>query len=354
MKELKSLPTYFLLLLLAVALYFGYLIFQPYFAVIIMAAIFALIFHPFYHWLEKKLKGRSSVAAFLTVLAFILVVLIPLTNFVALLVSESINSYPALEKTFSDGNLNSTVEMLVQKAKDFQAIFPFLDTASFDPKSILLDVSNALTSFIVKNANVVIAGTTNFFISLFFMLITMYYLLKDGDVFMERVMKLTPLPNKYDKKLFDKFKEVSKSTVISSLLTALIQGILGGIAYAIVGLPATLFLAFATSIASLIPFVGTTLVWVPIAIVLLVSGSPFAALFIIAWGIGVIGLSDNIIRTKLIQSKSKIHPLLVFFSIFSGISLWGFLGIIFGPLILAIILTVLHIYELEYDHILEK
>ncbi len=354
MKELKSLPTYFLLLLLGIALYFGYLIFKPYFAVIIMAAIFALIFHPFYNWLEKKLKGRSSVAAFLTVFLFILIVVIPLINFIALLVSESINSYPLLEETFSEGNLNSTFEMIVQKTKDFQAVFPFFDTATFDPKSILLDVSNSLTSFIVKNANVVIAGTTNFFISLFFMLITMYYLLKDGDVFMDRVMKLTPLPNKYDKKLFEKFREVSKSTVLSSLVTALVQGVLGGIAYAIVGLPATLFLAVATSISSLIPFVGTTLVWVPIAVVLLVSGHPFAALFITIWGIGVIGLSDNIIRTKLIQSRSNIHPLLVFFSIFSGIGLWGFLGIIFGPLVLAIILTVLHIYELEYDHILEK
>lgn len=354
MKELKSLPTYFLLFLLVVALYFGYLIFRPYFAVIIMAAIFALIFHPVYNWLNEKLKDRPSVAAFLTVSAFVLIIIIPLINFFALLVRESIESYPLLEQSFSDENLSATFQNTLVFIETFQDKFPFLEAATFDLKAILLDVSSSFTSFIVKNANVVIAGTTNFFISLFFMLITMYYLLKDGHEFMDRVMKLTPLPNKYDKKLFQKFKEVSKSTVISSLVTAVIQGILGGIAYAIVGLPATLFLAVATAIASLIPFVGTALVWVPVAIILFVSGNVFSAVFLIIWGIVIIGLSDNLIRTKLIQSQANIHPLLVFFSIFGGISLWGFLGIIFGPLVLAIILTVLHIYELEYDHILEK
>jgi predicted PurR-regulated permease PerM len=141
--------------------------------------------------------------------------------------------------------------------------------------------------------------------------------------------------------------------VLGSLVTAIVQGILGGLAYAIIGLPA-LFLAVATSIAALIPFVGTTLVWGPIMIILAVAGKWGSALFMLLWGTLLIGLSDNIIRTKVIESKSQIHPLLVFFSIFGGIALWGFLGIIFGPLVLAIILTVLHIYELEYDHILEK
>ena len=185
------------------------------------------------------------------------------------------------------------------------------------------------------------------------MLITMYYLFKDGSRFVSRVMYLTPLPNKYDRKLFTKFREVSKATILSSLLTAVIQGTLGAIAFFIVGYPA-FFLGVGTAIASLIPIVGTALVWLPVAIILAISGNWGLAIFMVIWGVLVIGLSDNLIRTKIIESKANIHPLFVFFSIFGGLAAFGFLGIIFGPLILAIILTVIHIYELEYADVLEK
>lgn len=354
MKEMKNLPTYFLLALLLGALYFGYLIFKPYIAVILMAAIFALLFHPLYLFLNKKLKGRNSLSALITVAVFILIIVIPLTNFVGLLVKESIESYPVLEELVQSESFSTAINDVLASYESITASLPSLGIASLDLQGLLLDVGNAFTSFILKNANVVLAGTTHFIISLFFMLITMYYLLKDGHQFMERVMHLTPLPNKYDRKLFDKFRDVSKSTILSSVVTAILQGMLGGIAYAIAGLPAVLLLTVATAIAALIPFVGTALVWVPVTIILFVSGQYGFAIFLALWGTIVIGLSDNLIRTKLIESRSKIHPLLVFFSIFGGISLWGFLGIIFGPLVLAIILTILHIYELEYDHILEK
>lgn len=352
MKGLESIQSYFLLLLVVVSLYFGYQIFQPYLAVIIMAGIFSLLFSPIYKWLVKKLKGREGLAAFFTVFAFILVILIPLTNFIAVLVTESIDSYPAFESIIVDG-IESSNSRLADVQNLAEQYLPFLDLGEFSLTSIFLDLSDNLTRFILKNANIWIAGTTNFVISIFFMLITMFFLLKDGSKFKEKVMHLTPLPNRYDKLLFEKFKEVSKSTILSSVATALIQGTLAAIAFAIVGLPA-FFLGVVTAVASLIPFFGTALVWVPVALSLALTGSWGAALFIAIWGGGIVSLSDNLIRTKLIGSQSKIHPLLIFFSIFGGLKLWGFLGIIFGPLTLAIILTVLHIYAIEYDDILEK
>lgn len=354
MKEIKKLPDYFLLVLLLATLYFGYLIFQPYFAVIIMAVIFALLFFPIYKWIRKIFKKREGLAALSTVIIFVLVILIPLANFVALLVKESIETYPVIESKLSNGFISSAFEMRAGEVKYFfEHYIPFFDVESLDLKKVVLDLGKNLTSFIIKNANVLVSGTTNFFVSLFFMLITMYYFLKDGERFVDRLMYITPLSNKYDRELFEKFREVSKSTILGSLVTSIIQGILGSIAFLVVGLPA-FFLGVATGIASFIPVVGTAIVWVPVAIVLGLTGHLASMLFIIIWGVFVIGLSDNLIRTKLIQSKSNIHPLLVFFSIFGGLKLWGFLGIIFGPLILALLLTVVHIYELEYSEILEK
>ncbi len=354
MKEIKKLPSYFLIALVLASLYFAYILFRPFIAVIVMGAIFALMLHWLYKWLLAKLKGRDSLAALLTVLAFVLVIIIPVGNFVALLVKESIDSLPKLEQRIASGEVSEAFNQTVDQLKVWQERFlPFVDFSSIDFRALILDIGRKFSNFIVANASVILSGTTNFIISLFFMLITMYYLLKDGERFVVRVMKLTPMPSKYDVRLFEKFRDMSRSTVLGSLVTAVAQGILASIAYAIAGLP-PLFLGVATGVASLIPVVGTGLVWVPVAIVLAIAGKWFAAIFLAAYGVLVIGLSDNIIRTYVIGSKTKIHPLLIFFSIFGGVALWGVLGIIFGPLLLSMILTVFHIYELEYDTLLEK
>lgn len=349
----KHLPNYFLILLLAVALYFAYIIFRPYIAAILLAAIFASLFFPVYKWLLDKLKGRAAIASFLTVLLFILVILIPLINFTVVLVNEAIAFYPTIEAKLSNGGAENALSQLIMQAENFQNTYlAFLNT-EFDFRQIIIDLGNSFTQFIINNADNILNATTAFFTQLFFMLITMYFLFKDGKKFIDRLTYLTPLSTKYDRKLYEKFREVSKSTILSSIATGIIQGGLAAIAYLIVGYPVFL-LGVATAIASLIPIVGTALVWVPVTLVLAISGHWASAIFLLVWGMLVIGMSDNIIRTKLIQSKSKIHPLLVFFSIFGGLSAFGFLGIIFGPLILAIVLTIFHIYELEYEHILER
>jgi len=354
MKELKALPTYFLVALLLAALYFAFVIFKPYIAVIILAAIFASMFYPIYKWILEKTKGKESISALLTVIIFILVILIPLTNFVALLVKESIETYPLIEHKITSGDAQNVLGQTIAQVEVWQRQYlPFIEADAFDLRQILIDLGNSFTRFVVDNASEILNRTTQFFINLFFLLITMYYLLKDGKKFVERIMYLTPLPNKYDKKLFQKFQEVSKSTIVSTFVAAIVQGILAGIGFLIVGVPA-FFLAVATGIASLIPMVGTALVVLPVIIILAIGGNWFGAIFLTIWAVVLIGLSDNLVRTKLIESKSNIHPLLVFFSIFGGLAAFGFLGFIFGPLILSICLTILHIYSLEFDNLLER
>lgn len=354
MKEIKKLPSYFLMALVLASLYFAYQLFRPYIAVIIMGAIFAMLFYRPYKWLAEKLRGRESAAALLTVLLFILIIVIPVGNFIALLVKETLDSLPKLEQRISNGDVSLAFNQTVEQLKVWQEHYlPFFDFSTIDFRRFIVDLGKRFSNFIVANASDILSGTTNFIVSLFFMLLTMYYLLKDGERFMVRLMKLTPLPSKYDVKLFEMFRDMGRSTVIGSLVTAIAQGALAAIAYTIAGLP-PFFLGVATGVASLIPVVGTGLVWLPVAVVLAVAGKWFAAIFLIAYGVLVIGLSDNVIRTYVIGSKSKIHPLLIFFSIFGGIALWGALGLIFGPLMLSLILTVLRIYELEYDNLLDK
>lgn len=352
-QETKNISRYFLFLALAVSFYFAYLIFKPFIAVLLLSAVFATILHPVYTRISEKLKGRDTWAALLTVIVFVLLIVVPLGNFVVLLAHESSTTYDMLQKMFQSGELNERFANLLQTLQGLQQRYlPFIDT-NFDVRQLILDFSDRFNSFVFGAASTLIRGTTQFITSLFFMLISLFFLLKDGEAFVKRISYLTPLSNKYDKKLFDKFREVSKSTILGSLLIAVVQGALAGIAYAIVGLPA-LFLGVATGVASLIPVVGTTIVTFPVLVGLAIAGRWYAFLFVGIWCFGLVGLSDNILRTWAIQGKSQIHPLLVFFSILGGLEAFGFQGIIFGPLVLAIILTVLHIYELEYESVLER
>lgn len=352
--DAKNISTYFLFLMLAVSSYFAYLIFSPFIEVIVLAGVFSSLLYPLYKWFRTAFKGRESLASLVTVIVFVLLILVPLGNFVVLLASESAETYSMLQEKLTSGEFNQSVSLQLQNLLAFQKRYlSFIDLSAIDLRQTVLDLSGTLNSFIIGAATSLIRGTTQLITNLFFMLLTMYFLFRDGKLLAERISTLTPLSNKYDQKLFDKFREVSKTTILSSLLTAVVQAVLAMIAFAIVGLP-VFFLGAATGIAALIPVVGTALVMVPTMVVLAIMGKWGAFVFLAIWSSLLISLSDNVVRAWFIKGRSQIHPLLVFFSIFGGVAVFGFSGIIFGPLILAIILTVIHIYELEYHHVLER
>ncbi len=354
MKKETNLSKYFLFLALGVSLYFAYLLFKPFLSVILLAAIFASILYPVYNWFQKITKGRDSIAALLCVLIFVLVIIIPLGNFIVLLARESAATYAAMQEKFGSTDINAAIAQLFNGVRWFQEKYlPFVDLAAIDFKQLVLDLGGQFNAVILSVASNLIRGTTQLLTSLFFLLLTMFFMFKDGKKLAERLAFLTPLSNKYDHKLFDKFREVSRATILSSMLISIVQGTLAGVAYAIIGFPA-FFLGFATAICSFIPVVGTILVTVPVLIALAIMGHWYAFIFIAVWCLGFVTFADNITRTIVIEGQSQIHPLLVFFSIFGGIEVFGFQGIIFGPLVLAIMLTMLHIYELEYETVLER
>ena len=169
-------------------------------------------------------------------------------------------------------------------------------------------------------------------------------------------MHLTPLPGSLEREIGEKFKEVSESAFLGTFLTAAAQGFLGGIAFLIVGFPPLVW-GVMMAVMSLIPLVGTFLIWGPAAAILLTAGRTGAGIFLVVWGVVVVGLSDNVLRPLLMQGKSQLHPLLIFFSLIGGIMAFGPLGILLGPLAIVLVIAMLKAYEeaarpfLEYmDH----
>jgi predicted PurR-regulated permease PerM len=147
---------------------------------------------------------------------------------------------------------------------------------------------------------------------------------------------------------------MSLATLYGIFLTSIVQGIIGGIGFAIAGIPHALFWGTAIALFSLIPVVGTSVVWVPASLILIATGNLTSGIFLFCWGILIVSTVDNFLRAFLIGGRTNTNQLLMFLSVFGGIGMFGLVGVIFGPLILTLFFAFLHIYELEYDKVLHR
>ncbi len=322
-------------------------IFWPFATEILAATILVSIFYAPYEWLVKKFKGRRTLAAFVMCVLVSLLVVIPLANFIVFGANKAIDTYPDVIKIAKGSNIEGIIN------NEIVDRFNFLGLDKDIVGNVIIDVASKFRDWAVSGGSNLIKGTTNFFISFVFIVFTMFFFFADGKQMLERVMYWTPLPNKYDREIFKKFRDVSSSIVISTFLTAIAQGLMGAIGFAVVGLP-VFFTAIAMAFFSLIPYVGTAIIWLPASIYLLVTGQVWQGVFLILWGAIIIGNIDNLLRAYLIKGKAQVHPIFIIFGILGGISLFGFWGVIFGPLIISLAITVLHIYEIEYEDVLEK
>lgn len=344
----------FLTRLFLFALLFGviaacYLIFKPFLITILISAVLASIFYPIYEWLTKKIGGRPNLAALIMCLLILLVIIIPMTNLIIFGAQKSIAAYSDTMRFLNNNNVGDNIEDgILAKAQGW------FNISGTELKGIFLDVAKKSSNWLVEGAGGFLKGTTSFVISLVLIIFTLFFFFADGKRMLEKLMYWTPLPDKYDHLIFKKFKDVSYTVFLSTFAVAIAQATLCAIGFTIVGLPA-FFPAIATALLSMIPFFGAYLVWVPASIYLLVTGHIWQGVFMIIWGAGLISTIDNVIRMFMIKGKAQVHPLFVLFSVLGGITVFGFWGVVIGPLIISLAVTVLNIYdEIEYKKILSK
>ncbi|MFA4942776.1 MAG: AI-2E family transporter [Patescibacteria group bacterium] len=329
----------FLLLLVVFVLVACYLVFAPFLIEIIIAAVLVSILYRPYSKIKSFLGGNRNIAALVMCLLVIVLIIFPLSQVMIMAGKKSVVAY------------NDTVQFFYQnndiiQNKYFQKLDVFgLDNSTL--KNFIIDIVKRSSDWMVGVATFILKETTSFFVSLFLIVFTMFFFFRDGERMMRKLMLWSPLKDEYNLRLFKKFKDVSYSTIISTFVTAMAQGLVGAIGYMIIGLPA-FFPGILIGFTSLLPYVGSILIYVPTGLYLLLTGQIWQGIFILLWGAIVIGNADNLIRTYMIQGKAHVNPVFVFFSIFGGIVLFGFWGVVLGPLIISIAITVFHIYELEY------
>lgn len=312
----------------------------PYLFAVFWAAVIAALFHPLYKRILNRV-GREDVSAGLTVLIVIIVVVAPLSGVLGLIIKQAVDTYTWISNP-------ETIILINDKIQTFLAIPVVQDVITrIDLREKLESVSATVGSRGVQWLKVGSQSTLIALINVFIMLYTLYYLFKEGERWLRRAMHLLPFGDENEKILYEKFVSTSKATLKGTFLIGGIQGILGGIIFAVAGIPSAAFWGLVMVLFAIIPAVGPVVVWVPGAAFLLVSGNIMGAVIVVIGGV-LIGVVDNLLRPPLVGKDIEMHPLTILFSTLGGIGLFGISGVVMGPLIAAFFSAVIQMYETKY------
>ncbi|OFZ18826.1 MAG: hypothetical protein A2X94_00990 [Bdellovibrionales bacterium GWB1_55_8] len=310
------------------------------------AAVFAVLFQPAYRRTARMLRGRRAIAALLTIFAVIFVVLIP----TALIVTSVARQALGLYQQIATGQID-----LAAPVAFMQKFTPRLATALSEFGIELDQVREAIQSGAVTVtqwiAGQALAMGQNVAVNTIVFVLMLYFLFfffRDGDQLVRVVIRALPIGDVRERRLFQKFAEVSRATVKGTLVVAAVQGAIGGVLFAIVGIQAPVFWAVIMGILSLLPAVGTGLIWLPAAVILIVGGELWKGIFLIAGGLLIIGLVDNVLRPILVGRETKMPDYLVLLATLGGVSMFGFSGFVVGPIITSFCLVMWEMFAEEY------
>jgi predicted PurR-regulated permease PerM len=329
----------FLWLLLATSLAFG-LVVSPYYGAVLWGVIAAILFLPVHRRLTRILRGRQGLAAVTTVVLTILLVILPLMVVASSLAVEAAGLYANIQS----GQLD--IEQFVRKVVEGAPAWLTDLFNTFDLTN-LAAVRDGLSRFLqalVARALLVGQSTFEFVVSLGVMLYLLFFLLRDGAGLTRRIKTAIPLRARQRDALLERFTIVAQAIIRGSLLVAAVQGALGGLIFWILGIHAPVLWAVMMAFLSLLPAVGSAIVWFPVAVYLLLSGSVWEGLVLILFGMLVIGLVDNLLRPFLIGKSTSIPDYVVLISTLGGISVFGLNGFVVGPMVAAMFIAVWDIF----------
>ncbi len=337
----------FILLLVFLSVYYLYQILSPFLAPILWAILLAIAFYPISWRLQRLLKKKKALSALIMTFFVVVVIVLPASLLVLSLAYEVIDFYHEIEEMLKTGRLqsylNQTGELPLIK-NVLQRLRQYVDLSQVDPLNFLLKNVQQISTFLFNQTSNLLRSISTFFVGFFFTLLSLYYLFKDGDHFLSKIKEVIPLPSKERELILQRFKEMASATIYGGILIAILQGILGGLSFWVLGLASPIFWGTAMAFLSFIPMGGTAIIWGPAAIFLLIQGSYLKGILLLSLGILLIGTVDNLLRPLLVSARTNIHPLLLFFSVLGGIQAFGMIGLVVGPLIITFFLTLVEIY----------
>ncbi|MCW8965488.1 MAG: AI-2E family transporter [Candidatus Pacearchaeota archaeon] len=319
-------------IILAVLGVLTFFLLKPILLSIIVGIILAIILMPIYKRLSRKIKYKNLAALIICFILFLAIIL-PIWFFTPILINQSFKIYFAAKQT--------------DFVTPLQRIFPSLfasDEFSAEIGSVIYSfVTNTANSFVNMFSEIILNFPT-LFLQVIVAFFTLFFVLRDKDIIVEYVKSLMPFPKDVEKKLFESSTAITLSVLYGQILTGIIQGLIVGLGFFIFNAPNSLVLTLLACVAGIFPIIGTTIVWLPVLVYLFIGGNIFAAL-----GIGIFGiistLIDNFVRPAFVSKRTNMHPLLILIGMVGGLFLFGILGFILGPLIIAYILIIVEVYR---------
>jgi predicted PurR-regulated permease PerM len=329
----------FVFLLVAVSLAFAWIL-LPFYSAVLWAVILALVFSPVERWFNNRLPNQPNLATFLTLLSIVGIVLVPVAFTGASIVSEATTLYENIQS--GDIKLGSFLQRFLDAlptwATNFLAHFGVTDVADMQARIISLLAEGS--QFFATQAVLVGQGTANVLLGTSIMLYLLYFFLRDGGKLSQKIIHAVPLADEYKDALFHKIAVVVRAMVKGTILVAIVQGFLGGLIFWALGIHAPVLWGVVMAFLSLLPAVGASIVWFPVAVYLLATGAFGKGLILMAFGAGVIGLVDNLLRPYLVGKDTALPDYIVLISTLGGIALLGLNGLVVGPLIAALFIAV--------------
>jgi len=347
----QTLSKIFLVLLVVAISAIFYNMVKGFLMAVVLAGIFSSLAQPLYRRLVRLWGGRQSPASITTLLIIVLLILIPLGSLMGIVTAQALKVGNSITPWVQDKMDNpDQIIVWLQGQSFYETIAPYQD----DILTRAGEAVSLISRFLINNLSSATAGTVHFFFLLMIMLYTMYFFLMDGGKLVDKILYYLPLADRDERQLLDKFSSVTRATLKGTAVIGALQGGLAGLAFFVVGIPSALFWGTIMVVLSIIPGIGTGLVWVPAAVILMAGGSWAKGIGLAIFCGLVVGSIDNFLRPRMVGKDTQLPDLLILLGTLGGILMFGILGFIIGPIVAALFVTVWEIYGKVFADVLPE
>jgi predicted PurR-regulated permease PerM len=327
-------------------------VFSPFLRPLLWAVILAHVAFPLHTRLTGLLRGREVASAALLTVGIVALIVAPVVFFTFLLVQEAGNGYDAVNTWVQSGGVKRVPDELAKLpllgGSRVQHMLHKLVGSKANVEAFLLQSAKAMSGFIVEQLTGLVKNAFLLAVNSLVIVIALFFFFKDGQRLLQSLYRVIPLDEAHKDRMVSRLDQTITAVVKGIVITAIVQGLLAGLAYAVLDVPFPVFLTALTIVLAPLPFGGTALVWGPVVLYLFWAGPVWKAIVMLAWGVGVVTIVDNVLRPMLIGKGAKLPVLFLFFSILGGLAAYGLIGLFLGPILLAILLTAFQIYHEEY------
>lgn len=325
-----------LVLALLVALYLCWLMLQPFVDVLLWAVVLVAVFMPIHRRLLLRFQSPSW-AATLSTLLVVVTILAPASLVTIAIVGELSD----MARSIGSGDSQwASLQLIIQR---IQPWVPWVDLHQIESRDFLLEHLQTWSGTLANRTLGMVGGVMSTVVQTFLVIFTMFYVFRDGDAIRRAFYDVLPLERVQARAVVARTMEVIGASVYGVLVIAAIQGLLGGFIFWALGLQSPLLWGVVMFFLCMIPMAGAFLVWAPAALLLIVSGAWARGLFLVAWGVLVVGSIDNFLSPRLVGQRARLHELLIFFSVLGGLQVFGVLGIVLGPVTIALTLAIIEV-----------